>query len=796
MPLSPGQRVRVVDALAATFTKEDFIQLLQLKLDREPGEFIAPSDNAREAIDRVLAEASQDEWWQAILHQARLARPNNDTLEELNELLSPPERLSPRQIERLATFLAEGFSRRRMQRLLAERLDRDLKDFAAANETDLQVAKKVLDAANSASYPWWGALLSEARSMAPQNPYLLAFQQEIGQGPQILTSKNENLSDLELPVNVHLWRTRLGEIESRVCRIERPEGSIRGTGFLIAADIVLTNYHVVEDAAKEQQVHTSIVVRFDHKETADGVSTNLGKVYSLEKDNWLMDYSPFSLSDLSEGTETSETDEALDYALLKIAGRPGDDPVGGNTRDDEFTRRGWVEFPSETHDFSARPCLYLVQCPDGGPMKVIVDPDAVVSVNAGGDRVTYTTSIEAGSSGSPCFNEDWDWVAIHQARDPRYPQFVAGRQQNQGIPAQKIRERLERNGVWAKLIGPRQPERYEVVVLGSPTGDFSSSLSSSIEELTNLLEGANVTYIPLENRWAEKSHPELAIWASAPTKPIFLQPVEPASEGFYRLNPNLLKDLVEKAAGDAVKEPHYLVWLPKVLPADGEVKETGDGSGRSAQRLVEHESPAEVLRIMQRLLGRLPTSIESEKHPAFGYQKICNRILHKGANNIIRDVIIPEISEPLREKYSPPQWEPVFFSSHADAKKIIMDLKYYPFAIIALNNFNGDIDYEGIIPEDFRDKILAFDTLIRECAENAGIDVNNILRIGIIATTQPDKHLFRYLRAGAYGTISGWRFVAVSVDGDSRLQVKAEDLNSLCDELQDFPKHERAGALQ
>ena len=44
------------------------------------------------------------------------------------------------------------------------------------------------------------------------------------------------------------WRERIAEIEGQVCRIQVVgDGRVgHGTGFLDAADLVLTNYHVME----------------------------------------------------------------------------------------------------------------------------------------------------------------------------------------------------------------------------------------------------------------------------------------------------------------------------------------------------------------------------------------------------------------------------------------------------------------------------------------------------------------------------------------------------------------------
>ena len=80
-----------------------------------------------------------------------------------------------------------------------------------------------------------------------------------------------------------------------------------------------------------------------------------------------------------------------------------------------------------------------------------LDSEAVIGLNGNRTRVRYTTTTEPGSSGSPCFGPDWQWVALHHSGDPKYwqgqrPDF------NQGIPIPAIRQLLAARGK-ADLLG-------------------------------------------------------------------------------------------------------------------------------------------------------------------------------------------------------------------------------------------------------------------------------------------------------------------------------------------------------
>jgi V8-like Glu-specific endopeptidase len=87
--------------------------------------------------------------------------------------------------------------------------------------------------------------------------------------------------------------------------------------------------------------------------------------------------------------------------------------------------------------------LMIAQHPDGKSLKLAVDTESVIGVNAGQTRVRYATNTEAGSSGSPVFDLDWNLVALHHLGDPAYdhpPSY------NQGVPINKIRDRLAISG--------------------------------------------------------------------------------------------------------------------------------------------------------------------------------------------------------------------------------------------------------------------------------------------------------------------------------------------------------------
>ena len=85
-------------------------------------------------------------------------------------------------------------------------------------------------------------------------------------------------------------------------------------------------------------------------------------------------------------------------------------------------------------------------------MKLALDTQAIIGVNGNATRVRYRTNTEPGSSGSPCFDANWNLVALHHAGDPNFtpgynPQY------NQGIPIATIAKLLKQRHKFELLAG-------------------------------------------------------------------------------------------------------------------------------------------------------------------------------------------------------------------------------------------------------------------------------------------------------------------------------------------------------
>jgi hypothetical protein len=363
-------------------------------------------------------------------------------------------RLTGAQYEQFTDALLDAFPPQRLTEMVRFRLDKNLAAIALG-EDQREVVFKLIAAAEAEG--WTGRLLLAAREANHGNPLLLAFAQQFGLAPAAPTGRElERLIEATNGfLDVAQWLRRLGEIEAQVCRIEiaSGDGTTYGTGFLLAPDAVMTNYHVVQHVIDQEGARPEdVVLRFDHKRLADGTALNPGREYRLAAD-WLIDHSPMSAVDNQPDPKTDlPRPDELDYALLRVDGTPGHDPVGERPEPGAPGRQ-WIAAPAIPAVFTPGTRLTIVQHPQGEPLKLATDDDAVIGLNANGTRVTYTTNTERGSSGAPCFNASWELVALHHSGDPNFdpahkPTY------NEGIPIAAIVTLLQERGHGALLAAP------------------------------------------------------------------------------------------------------------------------------------------------------------------------------------------------------------------------------------------------------------------------------------------------------------------------------------------------------
>lgn len=357
-------------------------------------------------------------------------------------MLTGPEQL----VWRDALF--NVFSSPEFADLLLYRLNDRLDRYAALDDPAERSIGRVVAA--YAVRDWEDRLIAKAIEARPANAALLKLARTKAaaaefQLPGNAAPDDANLERLVRDTNSFLdlskWLDKAGELQVRVCRIEIPAiggGTIYGTGFLVAADMVMTNWHVVRCIISEEDNDASytgarahaadLTCRFDYKLLANGLESK-GTEFKLAP-QWRVTSSPNNPSN-----REPQPDE-LDCAVIRLAKSAGSLPVG-DSNNIPGDRRGWIELPATQPNFKPHSPLFIIEHPDAAPLKLALDTDAIQSVNANRTRVRYSTNTEPGSSGAPCFDHDWNLVALHHSGDPNF-EIDHAPTYNQGIPIDAI----------------------------------------------------------------------------------------------------------------------------------------------------------------------------------------------------------------------------------------------------------------------------------------------------------------------------------------------------------------------
>lgn len=206
-----------------------------------------------------------------------------------------------------------------------------------------------------------------------------------------------------------------GAVTLPVCQVKVNEKP--GTGFLVAADVVLTTYHLLARVLSRQAPSQLVTVRF---EEGPGAQT-----FRLAQD-WLLAMSPISEMDLLPDPKPRQpTHDELDYVLLRLERAPG-------------RERGWLKPPPGQPALEPGSPFHIAQYVNGQGLMVAIREDGVIEVNQEQTRFRHGTWTNGGSSGAPCFDGAWQLVAMHHAHEPEGSASIY----NQAIPIDAVRESL------------------------------------------------------------------------------------------------------------------------------------------------------------------------------------------------------------------------------------------------------------------------------------------------------------------------------------------------------------------
>lgn len=187
--------------------------------------------------------------------------------------------------------------------------------------------------------------------------------------------------------------------------VVRAGGSVvaRGTGFLVAPGMVMTNHHVLPTEAMAQSC--GIEMDFEHSRFGP---PRQPVIFGFEPQRFFLN------------------DRALDFALVACAAR--------GERGRPVAEFGWLPLIATQGKIAITGTDYLniIQHPLGREKEVVLRENRVLDLRTGTEGaaeaaaneamtpfIHYEADTEKGSSGSPVFNDQWEVIALHHSGVPK-----------------------------------------------------------------------------------------------------------------------------------------------------------------------------------------------------------------------------------------------------------------------------------------------------------------------------------------------------------------------------------------
>ena len=150
----------------------------------------------------------------------------------------------------------------------------------------------------------------------------------------------------------------------------------------------MTNHHVLESAAAA----SGALAQFDYQENAQHDM--------LPVHQFRLNPARFFL-----------TDAVLDFTIVSV--EPSSD------KGKSLSEYPWIQMIGQTGKAEPGDPINIIQHPRGGLKQIAFRENRVIDIpREVRDFLYYTTDTEPGSSGSPCFNDQWELIALHHSGVP------------------------------------------------------------------------------------------------------------------------------------------------------------------------------------------------------------------------------------------------------------------------------------------------------------------------------------------------------------------------------------------
>ena len=347
------------------------------------------------------------------------------------------------QLDDLAKLLAASLSRGNILALASAALGRDAKLDAGDDIGDSsRLAVRMVSVLNQEDR--LGDAIATLRQEIHPNSDLAFGLAQILQGKSV----NDD-APLQQFRNQHQPFLRSSSFQESFDRVSRticaiglgpPFNDLRGSGFLVGPDLVMTNYHVLKEYLKIENGEIranapgdQIFCYFDYLSTpAPDVPPGSGRHSSTvvqAAEDWVV-RARESLPNDGTGNCPKEDTRQYDYVIIRLKKAIGNRPArrGGGPA------RGWLLLPDKIDVTSLHTRIIVHQHPGAQPQHF--DIGDFVQVDPSFTRVWYSVSTAHGSSGGAAVDSEGHLFALHNAEVKLDPED--SRKLNQGVRIDKI----------------------------------------------------------------------------------------------------------------------------------------------------------------------------------------------------------------------------------------------------------------------------------------------------------------------------------------------------------------------
>ncbi len=160
-----------------------------------------------------------------------------------------------------------------------------------------------------------------------------------------------------------------------------------GTGFMVSPRLLLTNNHVIEDAAIGRQARVVFNFQDDPEGNALPPTT-----FSLDPDTFFL------------------TNHPLDFTLIAVSPLAAEGMI-------DLQQIGWSRLIEAEGKAINGEYVTIIQHPNGQPKQIALRENQIIDVLE--NFLHYHTDTAPGSSGSPLFNDQWEVVGLHHSGVPK-----------------------------------------------------------------------------------------------------------------------------------------------------------------------------------------------------------------------------------------------------------------------------------------------------------------------------------------------------------------------------------------